>query len=115
MSILGEHRLYGAMLDNRKARRYFAQPVYMRNVEGQFVPKGELTMPLHFCESTAEYIYKMQDIALEKGSSVVAEEIKFFVNAAHVVFVPFGQVGYDYLKKVVSDKFIGRAIGEFLY
>lgn len=115
MSILGEHRLYGAMVSNYGARRYFAQPVYMRNVEGQFMPKGELTMPLHFCESTAKYIYNMQDIALEKGSSVVSEEIKFFVSAAHVVFVPFGQAGYDYLKKVVAEKFGGKTVGEFLY
>lgn len=115
MSTLGEQRLYGAMLYNHKARRYFSQPVYLRNVEGRYVPKGELTMPLHFCESTATYIYKMQDIALEKGSLSVEDEIRFFVSAAHVVFVPFGQAGYDYLKKVVAEKFDGKTVGEFLY
>lgn len=115
MSIISEHNLYGAMLDNYGARRYFAQPVYLRNMQGQFVPKGELTMPLHFCGSTAEYIYRMQDVALEKGSSAVAQEIKFFVSAAHVVFVPFGQAGYDYLKNVVAEKSDGKTVGGFLY
>lgn len=115
MSILNEHNLYGAMLYNYGARKYFEQPVYLRNEGGKYVPKGELTMPLNFCESMATYIYNMQDIALQAGRYEVGKEIQFFVNAAHVVFVPFGQAGYDFLKKAVAEKFNGKHIGKFLY
>lgn len=115
MSIFGERNLYDEMLYNYGVRRYMVQPVYMYNEGGQYVLKGELTMPHHFCESTATYLYSMQDVALEKGGYEAGKEIKFFVNAAHVVFVPFGQAGYDFLKKVVAEKCDGKAVGEFLY
>lgn len=111
MSILDERNLYGAMLYNYGARRYFEQPVYMRKQGGQFIPQGELTTPLQFCEATATYIYQMQDIACREGG----KEVQFFVNAAHIVFVPFGQRGYDFLKKAVAEKYNGKSIGEFLY
>lgn len=115
MSILSEYNLYDAMLYNYGARRYFEQPVYIQSESGQYVPKGELTIPLLLCESTATYLYSMQDIALKTGGREAGSEIKFFVNAAHVVFVPFGQAGYDFLKKAVAEKFNGKPIGEFLY
>lgn len=99
------------MLYNYGARKYFEQPAYLRNVQGQYVPQGELTMPLHYCESTATYLYNMQDVACYE----VGNEVKFFVNAAHVVFVPFGQVGYEFLKKAVAKSFGGKCVGEFLY
>lgn len=115
MSILSEHNLYGAMLYNHGARRYFEQPVYISNEGGRCVQKGELTMPLNSCEATATYIYDMQDVSMEEGGYEVGREVKFFVNAAHVVFVPFGQTGYDFLKKTVAEKFDDKHVGEFLY
>ncbi|MCM1306952.1 MAG: hypothetical protein NC037_06580 [Bacteroides sp.] len=110
MSIISENNLYGAMLYNYGARSYLAQPVCMRNIDGNFTLKGELTMPLHFCDAASSYIYHMQDVA----ESDVENEVKFFIYAAHVVFVPFGQAGYDFLKKTVAEK-QGKSVGEFLY
>lgn len=115
MSIITECNLYDKMLYNHGARRYFEQPVYMRKVKGEFVMCDMLNVVLNYCEAASVYLYSMQDFAYKTGNSDLKGDIKFFVSAAHVVFVPFGQSGFDYLKKLVSEQCGGKTVGEFLY
>ncbi len=113
MSVLGEHgsKLYGALLYNHGARRYLDNPVCLKKANGKYLPCGEAVIAANSCEAAAEYIYDMQDFALKARRSGIKDEVRFFVWAAHIVFVPFGQAGYDFLKQSLA----GKPIGEFLY
>ncbi len=117
MSVLGEHgaKLYGALLYNYGARQYFDQPVCLRKINGKYLPCGEAVTAINSCEAAAEYIYDMQDFALSARKSGCKDEIKFFIWVAHIVFVPFGQEGYDFLKKSIAEKLGDKPIGEFLF
>lgn len=116
MSVLKEYSssLYSRLLDNYGVRRYWDQPVYIKEQNGEYVPVSWLSDYMIYCESLANYIADSQAIVLPNMSSL-GRETKFFVSIAHIMFVPFGQAGYDYLKKVVSERFDGKEIGEFLY
>lgn len=121
MSVLEEFsdELYGRLLYG-SAPVYLEQPVYLRKVNGKYVPSSWLTWNENVCEALAIYLYEMQfidltDETIEKIGGCLKGEVEFFITAAHVVFVPFGKPGYEFLKKKVAKKFSGKGIGEFLY
>lgn len=124
MNILGYFRyeLYGRLLYGN-APVYFDQPVYLKKVNNKYVPSSWLTFNLNFCDSLSSYIIESQYIGrskevltkLDYDSTSSRSETMFFVFAAHIVFVPFGNPGYEFLKKKVEEKFNGKDVGEFLY
>lgn len=116
MSVLKEYssKLYSRLLSNYAVRDYWDQPVYLRKENNKYIPASWLSDNMLHCESLANFIASMQSMVLE-GRSGLKDEVKFFVSAAHIMFIPFGQAGYDYLKEVVAKKFDGKEIGEFLY
>ncbi len=116
MSILKEHsgNLYGRLLDNRAVRTYLEQPVYLQEQNGKFAPTAWLSDNQMHCEVLADRIIDAQRDLITVDEDL-KKETEFFVAIAHIMFVPFGKAGYDFLKKTVEGKSKRLTIGEFLY